>query len=66
MENKRRSVMKSITWRIMATASTIFLVFILTGNLVISTSVGILELIVKALLYYVHERIWNMLDYGRG
>lgn len=58
--------MKSITWRIMATASTIFLVFILTGNLVISTSVGILELIVKALLYYVHERIWNMLDYGRG
>ncbi len=66
MEKKRRSIMKTITWRIMATASTILVVLIVTGNLVISTSVGILELIVKALLYYLHERIWNILDYGRG
>jgi len=66
MEKRRRSIMKTITWRIMATSSTMFLVFILTRNLVISTSVGILELFIKILLYYVHERIWNRLDFGIG
>jgi len=66
MEKRRRSIMKTITWRTLATATTVLLVFIFTGNLMISTSVGILELLTKILMYYVHERIWNMLDFGRG
>ena len=66
MEKRRRSIMKTITWRILATATTVLLVFIFTGNLMISTSVGTLELLTKILMYYVHERIWNMLDFGRG
>ena len=65
MEKPIRSMAKAISWRIVATLTTILLVFIYTGDLVISGSVGVLELVVKIVIYYVHERIWNLLGFGR-
>jgi len=65
METHVRSVMKAISWRIVATLTTILLVWIFTGNIVISGSVGFLELILKTLIYYLHERLWNLLNFGR-
>jgi uncharacterized membrane protein len=65
MEKPIRSLLKSISWRIVATLTTIVLVFSLTGNLVISGSVGLLELVTKTLIYFLHERIWNAIDFGR-
>ncbi len=65
METKVRSVVKTISWRIVATLTTILLVFIFTGNIAISTSVGALEVFSKILIYYIHERVWNLTDFGR-
>lgn len=65
MERNVRSIAKAISWRIVATCTTIVLVFIYTGNLVVSTGVGVLELLSKIVIYYVHERIWNRLNFGR-
>lgn len=65
MEKPIRSMAKAISWRIVATLTTILLVFIYTGDLVISGSVGVLELVLKIIIYYVHERIWNLLGFGR-
>lgn len=65
MEKPVRSVAKTISWRIVATSTTILLVFLFTRNFVISLSVGSLEVLAKIVIYYVHERIWNMLDFGR-
>jgi uncharacterized membrane protein len=65
MERNVRSMAKAISWRIVATCTTIILVLILTGNLVISTGVGALELLSKIVIYYIHERIWNRLNFGR-
>ncbi|MEM3626743.1 MAG: DUF2061 domain-containing protein [Candidatus Bathyarchaeia archaeon] len=65
MEKPIRSLMKAVSWRIVATLTTIILVFIFTGNIVISGGVGFLELFVKIAVYYIHERIWNLLDFGR-
>ena len=65
MEKPIRSIAKAISWRIVATLTTILLVFIYTGDLVISGSVGVLELVLKIIIYYVHERIWNLLGFGR-
>ena len=60
-----RSLAKSITWRVVATLTTILLVYLFTGNVVLSTSVGALEFMVKAVIYYIHERVWNMSNFGR-
>jgi uncharacterized membrane protein len=65
MEKRVRSVAKTISWRIVATSTTILLVFLFTRDFVISLGVGSLEVLAKIVIYYVHERIWNMLDFGR-
>lgn len=65
MEKPVRSLLKAISWRIVATLTTIVLVFVSTGNLVISLGVGFSELIIKIIIYYVHERIWNLVGFGR-
>lgn len=65
MEKNVRSLAKSVTWRVVATSTTILLVFFFTGNIVVSTSVGALEFMVKAVIYYIHERVWNMSSFGR-
>jgi len=49
MEKPIRSLLKAISWRIVATLTTILLVFVYTGNLVLSGSVGFLELLTKFL-----------------
>lgn len=60
-----RSLLKTITWRISATTTTILLVFIFTQDFLVSLGVGGLESFVKTILYYLHERVWNMTQYGR-
>ncbi len=63
-EKHIRSVTKSISWRVIATLATVMLVFIFTRNWVISVKVGSLEVIVKIVLYYWHERGWNKIRWG--
>ncbi|MEM2912203.1 MAG: DUF2061 domain-containing protein [Candidatus Bathyarchaeia archaeon] len=65
MENHVRSFVKAISWRIVATLTTMLLVFAFTQSVMVSGRVGIAELVVKILVYYLHERVWNMVDFGR-
>lgn len=55
---RKRHLLKSITWRIAATLFTFTVVFILTGNIKISLGIGGIEFVGKLLLYYIHERLW--------
>jgi adenylylsulfate kinase len=66
METHTRSLAKAISWRIFATLTTVLLVFVFTGNLVVSESVGLAELVSKIVIYYVHERVWNLIGFGKG
>ena len=61
----RRSLAKTLTWRFIATTTTIFVAFILTGSLVISLEIGSLEVILKTIFYYLHEKGWERVDYGK-
>jgi len=65
LETRIRSLAKAMSWRIVATITTMLLVFMFTGNLVVSGGVGLTEVISKIIIYYVHERVWNALSYGR-
>ena len=55
----KRALLKTITWRFIASATTFALVYIGTGELSLSLSVGGAEVILKMLFYYLHERAWN-------
>ncbi len=65
MDKPIRSLLKTISWRIMATLTTMLLVLVFTGNFVLSGEVGIVELVVKIAAYYLHERAWNLVSLGR-
>lgn len=63
-QGRKRSVVKSITFRIIATAATIVIVYAFTQDLAISGTVGILDMAVKLIIYYFHERAWNRSSWG--
>ncbi len=55
----KRSLLKTISWRICATAATIIIVYAFTKRPALSVGVGIAEVIIKMILYYLHERFWS-------
>ena len=65
MSKKRRTLVKTLTWRFSATLTTVAIVWAFTGRLDIAASVGGVEIVLKMLLYYLHERAWNMVSWGR-
>jgi len=64
-ENKKRSILKTISWRTLATITTGIVVYIFTGQLFLAISIGSIEVIVKIVLYFFHERFWNRISYGK-
>ena len=64
MESKPRSAIKAVTWRILATIFTVLIVFFFTGEWGISIGVGIFEVVIKFVAYFIHERIWNKVKWG--
>lgn len=64
-EERRRSVVKGITWRVLASSATVVIVFIFTGSLKASFGVSLSEIVVKTSLYYLHERLWDRIKWGR-
>ena len=60
-----RSFIKAITWRVTASLDTFFISYIITGRFDWATSIAFFEIITKAILYYLHERGWNKVNWGR-
>lgn len=63
-ESKMRHLAKTVTWRMVGTADTMVLAWLLTGNPLTGVKIGLAELLTKMILYYIHERIWYRIDYG--
>lgn len=64
-ETHGRSVMKAVTWRIMGTLATTAVVFVFTRRFALSLAVGGLEFVSKIGLFWMHERVWDRLRYGK-
>lgn len=65
-ETHSRTVFKTVSWRIIATVTTMVIVYIFTGEFLLSIGVGAVEVIAKILFYYLHERIWEMVSWGKA
>jgi len=66
MEDKAyRSVVKTISWRVLGTIDTMVISYLITGSLAMAASIGSIEVVTKMILYYFHERTWNKLSFGR-
>lgn len=65
IERKRRSMTKAVSWRILATFTTMLIVFSFTGKLELTLFIGGIDALFKMALYYVHERTWNNVLWGK-
>jgi uncharacterized membrane protein len=58
-DSNAKSLLKSISWRIVGTIDTIIISYFVTGELVMALSIGSVEVFSKIILYYFHERAWE-------
>lgn len=59
MDNRVRSLCKSITYRAINTIITTLIALVITGQPMVAAGIGIIECLVKLVIYYVHERVWH-------
>ena len=63
-ESRTRSILKGLTWRVVATFTIIVIVYLKTGSIQGALEIGAIEFFVKFLLYYLHERAWQYAPRG--
>lgn len=63
-ESHLRSIVKGLTWRIIATSTIIGIAYFSTGDISLALEIGAIEFVIKILLYYLHERAWQLAPRG--
>ena len=58
-ESHLRSLLKGLTWRVVATTTIVVIAYQTTGSTELAFTIGGIEFFVKLLLYYLHERAWQ-------
>jgi uncharacterized membrane protein len=58
-ESHTRSILKGITWRFVATMTTVVIAWLVIGEASIAFEIGFFEVFAKIAIYYLHERLWS-------
>ena len=64
-DTARRSLVKTISWRITGSGATFLISYAILGNVTISGTIAAIQLIFNTVLYFIHERIWNKILWGQ-
>lgn len=65
MDHPKRSILKAVSWRFFGFISTVVIIYIYTKDIKEALKVGAGVDIIKMVLYYLHERFWNKVKFGR-
>jgi adenylylsulfate kinase len=60
-----RALIKAVSWRLLGTLGTSAIVLVFTGRWGLALSIGGVESIAKIGIYFVHERLWDRIAFGR-
>ena len=66
METHLRSVVKGMSWRVIATLVTTIVVWLISGEVSMALFAGLSDSLVKIGLYWGHERVWQTVEWGRA
>jgi uncharacterized membrane protein len=60
-----RSLIKAVSWRATGSVDTMVITYLITGQMKWALTISGVELFTKIGLFYVHERVWEKLPFGR-
>ena len=66
MDSRRKSIAKTVSWRIFGFLIAAAIVWALTGEFRFAATIGTTDMLVKLGLFYGHERVWNRVSMGRA
>jgi uncharacterized membrane protein len=58
-DSRARSLLKALSWRVLATLTTASIAFFVIGEIVTAAVIGGIEFFLKFIIYYAHERAWQ-------
>ena len=66
MDTNARSLTKTITWRLTGSGATFGISWLVSGDVAVAGRIAVIQIVANTVLYYVHERIWNTVKWGRS
>lgn len=66
MDTGVRSLAKAISWRITGSIDTFIVSWLITGQALLASGIAFTELLTKIVLYWLHERVWNRIEWGKN
>lgn len=64
-DTPRRSLVKTVSWRLTGSGATFLISYLIADNFAVAGTIATIQLISNTALYFVHERIWNKIKWGR-
>jgi uncharacterized membrane protein len=63
-DTAQRSLVKTISWRLTGSGATFLISYLIAGNFAVASTIAVIQLISNTVLYFVHERLWNRIQWG--
>jgi len=64
MDSNKRSIAKTVSWRIAGSISTFSISYLISGSFNIAGSIAVVQMVINTILYYFHERVWGKVRWG--
>ena len=65
IETALRSLVKTISWRLTGSLATFVISYLILGSLNISSTIAGIQLVFNTVLYFIHERVWDKINWQR-
>ena len=65
-DTAKRSLVKTESWRLTGSGATFVISYLIAGNFAVAGTIAMIQLVANTMLYFVHERIWNRIGWGRS
>ncbi len=64
-ETRKRSIIKSVTFRILVVVADLVVIYALTRKFVDTIAITVATNVASTIFYFLHERVWNAIHWGR-
>jgi sulfate adenylyltransferase subunit 1 (EFTu-like GTPase family)/uncharacterized membrane protein len=65
-ETHARSLAKAVSWRATGSLDTFLVALLITRNVHLAGGVALTEVLTKIFIYYLHERVWGLIPWGKA